>query len=708
MRDNRPLIVIISLALSVVIYSAAPAASQLPPHVPGEMLVQFKPGTERKTKSQLTQLAQSQTVRFFGQGRIQVVKVAPGSSLEQARQILMNHPDVISAEPNYILTAQKQPSDTQFVLQWALHNSGQIVDGYVGTPGADMDALDAWSIATGSDDIVVAVVDTGCNVTHPDLAANLWTNGDEIPGNGVDDDGNGHVDDFNGWDFRDDDNDPADISGHGSHVAGIIAARSNNQLGIAGMAWRARIMPVRFMGAFDQGTTADAVAAIEYAIAQGARIINCSWGGGGYSTVLRNIMANSDALFVCAAGNIASDNDSAPFYPASYQADNIIAVAASDQMDRLTWFSNFGTRSVDIAAPGIRIYSLHNSRRQVWRSDFKDYMMTDWTTGGYPDSWTVVDPPYANDSPTLATNAGGAYANLSDMWARSPAIDLSKASASTLDFKMVGVSQTNADKLLIEISDDAVTWSTCPLLVGGTVLESGISGTVPYWTPVKADLGSLDGKSQAYLRLRFTSDAAESKSGFYLDNLSLTAAASDATYSFMQGTSMAAAFVSGLAALVLSQDPELSPSQIKSTIQRSVDLNQALEDRVLSGGRVNAFNALTLIQELSLSANAAAGGSIRLSWGTTPDARIDAQATIERRTDDQAEFTALAQVDTGAGSYVDSNVTSNTTYYYRIHAAVSDGAGGYSNQSSSTAATTSNDDSGGSSGGGCFIATGGQ
>jgi subtilisin family serine protease len=706
MRDIRPLIVILSVMLSLLIHLQASAASHIPPHVPGELLVQFKSATEQHQKNQLAQRAGTKTIRKVGQGRIHVVVVDAALSLEQARRIYADHPEVVSVEPNYILGAQQQPKDMDFDLQWALHNSGQIVAGYVGTPGADMDALNAWSIATGSHDIVVAVVDTGCNLTHPDQAANLWTNSKEIPGNGVDDDGNGYIDDYHGWDFRDGDNDPADVSGHGTHVAGIIAAQGNNQIGIAGMSWKARIMPVRFMGAFDQGTTADAIAAIEYAVAQGAQIINCSWGGGGYSTALRNTMVNSGVLFVCAAGNVASDNDSSPFYPASFAADNIIAVAASDQMDRLTWFSNFGTRSVDIAAPGIRIYSLDNSHRVIWQSDFDDSMLTDWTTGGYPDTWTVVDPPYVNDSPALATNTGGDYANQSDMWVRSAAIDLSDASASTLDLKMVGVSQSSADKLLIEISDDAVTWSTCPLQAGGGTVESGISGTVPYWMPVKVDLGSLDGKPQAYIRLRFVSDAMESQSGFYIDNLSLTAAASDETYCFMQGTSMAAGFVSGLAALLLSQKPELPPSQIKSIIESSVDLNQALEDRVLSGGRVNAFNALTLIQELFLTANAATGDGIQLSWSVPSDAHIDAQATIERRTDDQAQFTPLALVDTGDGSHVDSDVAADITYYYRIHAATADGASGYSNQSSATAATVSIDSGGGSSGGGCFIAVG--
>jgi subtilisin family serine protease len=294
------------------------------------------------------------------------------------------------------------------------------------------------------------------------------------------------------------------------------------------------------------------------------------------------------------------------------------------------------------------------------------------------------------------------------MWARSAAIDLSAVSACTLDFKMVGVSQNSADKLLIEISDDAVNWSACSLQVGGSALGESISGTIPYWAPVKADLGPLDGKSQAYIRLRFVSDATETKSGFYIDNLSLTAAGSDEAYGFMQGTSMAAGFVSGLAALVLSQEPELSPLQIKSIIQRSVDLTRALEDHLLSGGRVNAFNALTLIQELSLSANTATGDGIHLSWSMPSNAPIDAQATIERRADGEAQFTALALVDTNHGSYVDSDVAANSIYYYRIHAVTTNGASGYSNQSSATAASVSNGSGGSSGGGGCFIAVGGE
>jgi subtilisin family serine protease len=703
MRAIRTLVIISLLPLSIAIIVQAATADQSRPHIPGEVLVKFKSAMQPAERWLINHQARVKTVRSLGRrGKIQLIKLAPGMSVDQARKIFAAHPNVAYTEPNYILTTQTWSNDPYVDLQWALQNSGQVVAGYVGAPGADMAALAAWAITSGNRAVVVAVVDTGCSLSHPDLADNLWTNNGEIPDNAIDDDGNGYVDDYHGWDIYDHDNDPTDVSGHGTHVSGIIAAQAGNQVGGAGVAWQTRIMPVRFMDAFDRGTTADAIEAIQYAADQGARIINCSWGGAGFSKTLRDTMANTDALFICAAGNTATDNDDSPFYPASYEADNIISVAASDQMDRLTWFSNHGTQSVDVAAPGIRIYSSHNSRRTIWHDDFNDDTMAGWTTGGYPDSWAVVDPPYTENSPALATNAAGDYDNGADMWARSPAIDLSPASGCTASFQVVGVSQIDADKLWLETSGDLANWCRCPLRVGGTIINSGISGAIAYWTPVKADLGFLDGNSQAYLRLRFHSNAENTDTGFYIDNLALTASASDDAYSFMQGTSMAAGFVSGLAALVLSQNSGMTPQQIKAVIEKSVDLTIDLKDQILSGGRVNAYNALTLIEDLSLSADATASDNIHLTWTTNLGMRIDPPITIERRTDDQTEFSTVAQTTTDNGSYIDSTVVVDTTYYYRIRAATDDGDIGYSNQTYATAGQDTSS-GGGSSGGGCFI-----
>jgi subtilisin family serine protease len=177
----------------------------------------------------------------------------------------------------------------------------------------------------------------------------------------------------------------------------------------------------------------------------------------------------------------------------------------------------------------------------------------------------------------------------------------------------------------------------------------------------------------------------------------------------MEGTSMAAGYASGVAALVLSQYPELTPLEIKATIEQSVDLNSNLHDRVLSAGRINAFNALTLIEDFSLFADATDAGTIQLSWHAPADTRIDMQATVERRTDDQTEFSAIAYVNADSGGYIDSTAAENTTYYYRIHADTGNGTNGYSNQISATANFVANPADDGSSGaGGCFIGSSGR
>lgn len=229
-----------------------------------------------------------------------------------------------------------------------------------------IDSFLAWSVTTGSSSVKVAVIDTGVDVSHPDLAANIWTNPGEIAGNGIDDDGNGFVDDVRGWDFAYNDNLPSDIHGHGTHVAGTIAAKGNNGIGVAGVAWSAAIIPVKFLSDTGPGYTSDAIESIDYATRMGARLTNNSWGGGGYSGALRSAIqraAAGDSLFVAAAGNDGSNNDVWPHYPSSYDNLNILSVAATTSSDRLASFSNYGLSSVDISAPGEGIYSTYPGNR---------------------------------------------------------------------------------------------------------------------------------------------------------------------------------------------------------------------------------------------------------------------------------------------------------------------------------------------------------
>jgi len=704
MRYRRTVLIFLMIGWTALYAFNFAIAAQNSLFKEGELLVRYKSGMRSSSRLSLERGARVRQAQVIGRSGIHHIVLEPGASVGQALAVYAQSPDVEFAEPNYLVRAQTLPADSYFNQQWGLYNNGQVISGYTGTAGADLGALPAWGISTGSTEVVVAVVDTGCDLNHPDLAANIWTNPGEIPDNGIDDDGNLLIDDVHGWDFSDLDNDPQDASGHGSHVAGIIGAVGDNARGVAGVAWQVRIMPLRFMNAFEQGSTADAIQAIEYALDQGVKIINCSWGSSSYSTSLRYVMANTDALFICAAGNNARDTDMEPFYPASFSEGNILSVAASDQMDRLAWFSNYGPASVDVAAPGIRIFSLKDGRQTLWSEDFETGLPGDWTTGGSGDTWAMADPPAMPGAHALAVSPTDDYADDANAWVQAPVQNLSAVSAGQLTFQLIGQSEPYADYLYLEISTNGSTWYSRPLQMGSTIKYGGISGSVPYWMTAKADLGPWDGEPQVFLRLRFKSNSAITGMGFYIDNLLLTAADQADNYQFMQGTSMAAGYASGLAALILSQNIDLSAQELKAVIESSVDLSQNLSEQVSSGGRINAYNALTLLRDLSLTAASAATDHIQLTWST--QAPLNSQVLVERRTENQPDFEIVAQVNAGIAAYTDSALTANSTYYYRVQAQTQDGRSGYSNQ---ILATTmgSNEASGaqstGGSSGGCFI-----
>jgi subtilisin family serine protease len=707
MHFHRAVLTVFMLAWAALYSFNAADAAQNRPFKEGELLVQFKSGMRSSSRLGLERGARVRQSRVIGRGDIHHIVLEPGASVDQALAVYAASPEVKFAEPNYLVRAQALPGDSYFNQQWGLYNSGQVINGYTGTPGADLDALLAWGISSGSTDVVVALVDTGADLNHPDLAANIWTNPGEIPDNGIDDDGNLFIDDVHGWDFSDLDNDPQDGSGHGSHVAGIIGAVGDNTRGIAGVAWQVRIMPLRFMNAFEEGSTADAIKAIEYALDQGVKVINCSWGSYSYSAALRYVIANANALFICAAGNDAADTDMEPFYPASFNEDNIVSVAASDQMDQLTWFSNYGPASVDVAAPGARIFSLKEGRQIPWSENFDAGLPNGWTTGGSGDTWAVADPPAMPGAAALAVSPVDNYVNDANAWVQAPVQDLSTASASQLTFQLIGQSEAYADYLFLEVSTDGSSWYCRPLQMGGTIKYGGVSGSVPYWMTAKADLGPWDGEPQLFLRLRFKSNSAYSGTGFFIDNLQMTTAGQQDSYQFMQGTSMAAGYVSGLAALILSENESLSPAELKTAIENSADLSQHLLEQVASGGRVNAYNALSFLKGLSLTAASAATDRIQLTWHT--QVALNPQILIERRTEGQLDFEIVAQVDAGAtDSYTDSALAANSTYYYRVQAETQDGRSGYSNQTIATTLGSNGASSigaagGSSGGGGCFV-----
>ena len=312
-------------------------AHPAPAAVPGQLLVGFGAHTTVAQQRAIVHAAGGAVVHRFAALHIALVQTAASGRL---RANVSGNPHVRFVEPNAILHTDAVPNDPSFASQWGLQNTGQVVNFSAGTPGDDIHAPGAWDVTTGSRSVTVAVVDSGIDATHPDLAPN--------------------VDAADGWNCLAGTGNTADDNGHGTHVAGIIGAAGNNGTGVTGVNWRVNLLPVKFVGADGSGTTADAICSIQYAVNHGANVINASWGDTDYSQALYDAIAQADqqgVLFVAAAGNDSANNDSTPHYPASYNLPNIISVAATDSNDNLAWFSDYGAGSVDIGAPGQSILS---------------------------------------------------------------------------------------------------------------------------------------------------------------------------------------------------------------------------------------------------------------------------------------------------------------------------------------------------------------
>lgn len=281
-------------------------------------------------------------------------------------------------EPDWITTRQTTPTDAAFVdgRLWGLRNTGQ----GGGVAGADINAVNAWNISTGSPSVIVAIIDSGVRYTHVDLSANMWRNPDEIPGNNKDDDGNGYIDDVYGVNTITGSGDPMDDDGHGTHIAGTIGAVANNGQPHVGIAWNVRIMACKFLDSSGNGKISDEIKGIDYAISKGARIINMSFGDYVFSQAEYDALSKArqnNVLIVAAAGNEGVNNDTSPLYPASYNLDNIISVASFNRYNQLSSFSNYGQNSVHIAAPGEAIFS-------CWNGSDTDYKTVSGTSMAVP------------------------------------------------------------------------------------------------------------------------------------------------------------------------------------------------------------------------------------------------------------------------------------------------------------------------------------
>jgi subtilisin family serine protease len=393
-------------ALFFFVGAFSPAgAADSPEAVPGELIVGLKRSASGKDISSVdvSKVLVSKLAHIFGadairsitplqmDSSIQTVVLQDPARMKEvlARLRTKDFADAVRyAEPNWIYEADGwkdpesfagEPNDGEFAKQWDLRNVGQIdrpgaPSAQAGTQGSDINVLPLWKKGiTGDRKLLVAVIDTGIDLDHPQLLPNLYRNPGEIPGNGIDDDRNGVVDDVHGANFElgFGTGDPNDDNNHGTHCAGTIGAVGNDRTAISGINWETSMLAVKFLSAKGKGNLAGSLNAVKYATKMGARVISNSWGGGPYSVALEEAIReaeNSGALFVAAAGNKTRNNDLLPHYPSSYLVGNVVSVAATTNRDALASFSNYGRRSVHVAAPGKHILSTIRDGRYAYFS----------------------------------------------------------------------------------------------------------------------------------------------------------------------------------------------------------------------------------------------------------------------------------------------------------------------------------------------------
>jgi len=355
-RRTRPHAALISLALfgvfGLILWAAETAAQPLPvlprsAYAAGEILVKYRTADRAAASGIHQHRWGTRALKFLESAGVHRIKLPESMSVREALELFRQDPLVAYAEPNYRRYLRRTPDDASYPSLWGL---------------AKINAPGAWDVATNCGSVVVALIDSGVDDLHPDLAANIWVNTGEIAGNGIDDDANGKIDDTRGWDFVSEDNDPMDVDGHGTHVAGTIGAVGDNALGVTGLCWGAKIMVLQAFDAVGNATVADTIEAMDYARGNGARVVNASYTGSEFSQAEKDAIAQLNSggiLLVAAAGNEGADNDQTPSYPAGYNLPNIISVAASNTSDLLASFSNFGLTKVHVVAPGVSVLSTY-------------------------------------------------------------------------------------------------------------------------------------------------------------------------------------------------------------------------------------------------------------------------------------------------------------------------------------------------------------
>ena len=571
-----------------VVLSATHVRKPLPTQaqVPGEVLVKFRTSLHPQQRFSAAQLRRHAVVADIAPSGWLQLRIPPSQTIAEALAAYQNDPDVELAQPNFIYYAAAMPNDVHYPQLWAFRNSGQTVTGpylpNTGTPGADINIERVWDHITDCSSVVVAVLDSGVNYSQQDLADNMWDGGPAFP--------------LHGTDLVDNDNDPMDFHGHGTHVAGTIGAAGNNGVGTTGVCWRARIMAVRVLDATGRGTTATIVQGINFAISHGAKVINMSLGGvGGFDQAFSNAVSAaqaSDVVVVSAAGNEGINNDLAPTgsYPCKFSQANLICVAALDQNYALAQFSNFGPNSVDVGAPGTNILSTVNGTWSTISDRFNAGGLLNWMTSG---GWTyqllthLGNPVDALTNPT--TYPSGSYADNADQRVYKT-FDLSSKAAGVLTFSLQHALQTG-DALNVNYKS-----------TGGDPFVSGVpldtfSGTSPGGVigPFSYDISGCVTATCA-VGFQLSSNASDVAQGvailfFSIDTLQLN----NSSYAFAAGTSMATPHVSGLAAMLRAYNPRYTYVDVVNAITNAGRPVPALASTTTTGKAIDVMNSLAHI-----------------------------------------------------------------------------------------------------------------
>ena len=561
-------------------------------YVEGEVLVKFKATTGVHQRMAAMAARGHSLLGNVGQSGWARLAVGAGQTTATALAAYKSEPDVESVQPNFIYHTLAVPNDTQYGQLWAFRNTGQTITGVgsdpptTGSAGNDMDIEPAWDHITDCSSVVVAVLDTGVNYRHEDLAANMWDGGAAYPNHG--------------WNFVDDNNDPMDLAGHGTHVAGIIGAAGNNGRGTTGVCWKANIMAVRIGNALGQLATSWIIEGIDFAVSHHAKVINMSFGGSEFDQATSDAISraqDSDVVLVAAAGNETSDNENeaTSLYPCNFTHPNLICVAALDPTYALAGFSNWGANSVDVGAPGTNILSSYAGTVRS-TSD----ALSDWTiSGGWrhrvmtSDSGPIdylADPePFGtvNYSPGLTDTATKMFDFSDASGPESPLALILNA------YALIGLANAG-DSFTLGVDPDGIN----PFGAGS--LNSGGAGPFhsgAFMTHIPVDISRCAGHANCLIGFRLSTGASTPGDlGVAIAHFSIDALAfTTNSYLLENGTSMATPEVVGLATMLRAYNPQYTYADTVNAIKNGGRSIPALAGKTTTGKAIDVMSSLAYI-----------------------------------------------------------------------------------------------------------------